>query len=344
MLSRFTQLVKMSTSSIPIRRPVPIPLANLPIKIDKIERIKKSRPSKISLKMSVSDISTFFATSTRSGNDAANKIREGVLQVICNPPTEYLQDAEFGGKWQIVYQKWNEVLKEISLKRGISEYTSTQIKMKGGRTFNYDADVMYYNGPNLIATRKIEFKNGGSNIGKLAQFLSLQAKYKLINETYDKFFYENYLDKYIACDVGITEPKPTLENYLKLVTKVKPPTPFFQQLKDREETSKNEKNEVASASITDYLNRYGETININDFSEKVKETQKDKIYVLWDNGKFHVDALSEAEMTGMVYDGIVNGNKLILKTGNTIYGLLLRWRNHNGILNPAWQISLKRLP
>lgn len=48
-------------------------------------------------------------------------------------------------------------------------------------------------------------------------------------------------------------------------------------------------------------------------------------------------------MADMIFHCIKNGNILELKTSNNIYRLLLRWRNHKGILNPAWQISMKRL-
>lgn len=293
--------------------------------------------------MSVSDITTFFSTSTRNENDATNKVREKVLKLICNPPKDYLENVEFGNSWRIVYEAWNDALKKIAEETNVLNYTSTQIKVRGGRKFNYDADVMYYNGTILVANRKIEFKNGGSNIGDLPQFLSLQAKIGLFTETYDKFWYENYLDKYIACDSSITEVKPSLQLYLKNVTSTKYTiTPFFAQLKTRELFFQKEKNEVVNASITDYLTKYGKELDIKSFSEKVKATQTDKIYLLWCNGKFYSDKLSEAEMSDMTYHSIKNGNVLEVKSGNTIYGLLLRWRNHKGILNPAWQISMKR--
>lgn len=293
--------------------------------------------------MSVSDITTFFSTSTRNENDATNKIREKVLKLICNPPKEYLENPEFGNSWRIVYQAWNDALKKVAEETNILIYTSTQIKIRGGRKFNYDADIMYYNGTILVANRKIEFKNGGSNISDLPQFLSLQAKIGLFTETYDKFWYEKYLDKYIGCDSSITEAKPSLQLYLKNVTSTKYTiTPFFAQLKDRELFFQKEKNEVVNASITDYLTQYGKELDIKSFSEKVKATQTEKIYLLWCNGKFYTDKLSEAEMSDMTYHSIKNGNVLEVKSGNTIYGLLLRWRNHKGILNPAWQISMKR--
>jgi hypothetical protein len=294
--------------------------------------------------MSISDISTFFTTSTRSENDAANKIREKVLEVISNPPKEYLESPEFGTSWRTVHDAWKDALTRLAEATHVPVYTSTEVKIRGGRTFNYDADVMYYNGADLVGNRKIEFKNGGSNIGELPQFLSLQAKIPLFAETYDKFWYENYLDKYLACDTSITQPKPTLDAYLKSVTStVYSITPFFSQLKGRELFFQKEKNAVVNTSITDYLTRHGHTIDIAAFSEKVRATQMDKTYLLWCKGHFCLDKLSETEMSGMAFHSIKNGNVLELKAGNTIYGLLLRWRNHKGILNPAWQISMKRL-
>lgn len=299
--------------------------------------------TKNKLDISVSDITSFFNNSSRSKNDATNKIREKVLKFISNPPKEYMDDKEFGKYWCIVYTEWNNAIKKIAEDTQISFYTHTKNNIKGGRTFNYDMDVIYYNGTNIIATRKIEFKNGGMNISDLPQFLSLQAKVNLFDETYDKFYYEHYLDKYIACDSDITEIKPSLQVYLKQVTGTKYEiSPFFNQLKNRELFFQKEKNDVVNASITDYLTRYGKNINIQLFSEKVKSTQSDKIYLLWSNETFYFDKLSDNEMSSMSFHSIRNGNVLEIKSGNTMYELLLRWRNHKGILNPAWQIGMKR--
>ncbi len=307
------------------------------------QRTKDVKPEKPCEDMEgVADIDAFFTTSTRNLNDATNKVREKVLKVICQPPQAYLEHETYGQSWRTVHQAWNDALRRIATETGIFEYTSTRIDVRGGRGFNYDADVTYFS-EYETSNRKIEFKNGGTNIGDLPQFLSLQAKIQLFEETYDSFWYEKYLDKYLACDAEITEPKPERELYLKKVTStVYAITPFFAQLKSRELFFQKEKNEVVNASIADYLTTYGHTINREAFSEKVKATQTDKIYLLWSNGTFHIDKVREQEMTEMTFHSIKNGNILELKSGRTIYGLLLRWRNHKGILNPAWQISMKR--
>ena len=96
--------------------------------------------------------------------------------------------------------------------------------------------------------------------------------------------------------------------YLNLVTKTNYSiTPFFAQLKLRELFFQKEKNEVVNTSITDYLIKYGNTIDIASFAEKIKATQTEKIYLLWCNGKFCIDKLSDEEMSGMTFHSIKNG-------------------------------------
>ncbi len=293
--------------------------------------------------LNVSDIETYFTTSTRNDNDSANKRRERVLEVLSSPPMEYLEDPVYGNQWQHVHREWITILKHLADQTGISTYTTTKIVMKGGRCYNYDADVLYYDGLTLVGNRKIEFKNGGKCIDDLPQFLSLQTKFNLFEETYHKFWYDHYLDKYLECDTEIKEEKPSWQQYEKCVTSTKYNVlPFFAELKSRELFHQKEKNTVVNTSISEYLKTYGHTINLSAFSEKVKMTQTDKHYLLWNNGVFCLDSLDHTNMSDMVYHSIQNGNVLEIKAGNVIYGLLLRWRNHKGILNPAWQIRVKR--
>ena len=282
----------------------------------------------------ISDITTFFTTSTRGGNDAANKTREGILKIVSNPPPEYLQDPVYGPQWAKVQKEWNTALDSIA---GVP-FTRFEVNMKGGRCSNYDADIHYYNDTKLVSSKKVEFKYGGTTIQELPQFISLQAKFNLFPVTYDTYYYEHYLDAYISCDEGITEPKTSLTTYLKLVTKTASPSPFFAQLKLRETTLKEEKNKIVNSSITAYLTTYGPTIDISAFYDKIKATQTDKIYLLWSD-KFYIDTLTVEDME---FYSIKNGNTLQVRSGNTIYNMLLRWRNHKGILNPAWQIGMKR--
>ena len=291
--------------------------------------------------MLVTDILSFGRTSLRGGNDAINKMRETILPILSGPPTEYLLHPEYGHKWLSCSNAWNTALHEIAIQKGIV-YNTTRVHLKAGRTFNYDADLSYYNESELIDTVKIEFKKGGNSIVKLPQFLSLQVKCGLFPETYDKFYYEKYIDKYIACDTEITEPKPDLALYLKCVSVINYNIlPFFSQLKAREPFFKKEKFRVVNESIADYLNQYGAQLDLLAFAEKIRRSQTDKIFMLWSNERFYIDKILDNEMEFMHKISIKNGNVIEVKTGVSIYNLLLRWRNHKGILNPAWQISKK---
>ena len=302
---------------------------------------------KLAKMVTASDIDVFFLRAARDQNDAANKIREGVINLMPTPPAHFLSDPEFGDKWQNLQAKFNEAIPSIAAQGNVPAYTSVKIKPKGGRRAHYDFDFIFCNGPLEVASLKVEFKNGGINIGDQPQFLSLQAKFALFHAstpTYDQFWYENHLDNYLACDSGITATKPSLEAFLKAVTSTTYRNPFFAQLKARELTSQAEKDGVVNTSIRDWLNQYARTIDLAKFAEKVKETQQNKIYMIWNQSRaqFLVDKMIDEEMTNMTFRGIKNDNVLEVVSGNTTYGLLLRWRNHKGILNPAWQISMKR--
>jgi hypothetical protein len=193
--------------------------------------------------MNVSSITHFFQASSRAGNDAANKVREDLLAMVAAPPASFLEDPEFGESWRKLQTAWNESLAKIARETRIPEYTHFQATKKAGRGFHYDFDVDYFHGETMVANRKIEFKYGATNIGNLPQFLSLQVKaFHVFPESYDKFYYEKYLDHYLECDKDITIKKPDLEQYLALVSKTEYKAhPFFQQLKDCEDTDAQKK-------------------------------------------------------------------------------------------------------
>jgi hypothetical protein len=290
--------------------------------------------------VTLSDITTFFNNSTRANNDATNKTREKVLSLLYNIPQEYLEDVAYGKQWQLLKKEWDKAIVQLSQELN---YTTIKINLKGGRTYNYDIELDYYMNDTKISTIKLEFKYGSARINNLPQILSLQAKYDLFPKTYDEFYYEQYIDSYINCDPSITEPKPLLQEYKKLVTNIKCPNLFFQQLKERDQHFKKEKIAVVNRSITDYLTQYSHTINLEKIYEKIKSSQSDKTYLLWSNNTFHIDKTQYNDTMDFEYHGIKNGNVLQIKSKNIIYEMLLRWRNHKGILNPAWQISIKRL-
>lgn len=228
---------------------------------------------------------------------------------------------------------------------GITAYTSIKVETKGGRHNNYDLDVSYYENDTVIRTISLEFKFGKRAITEQPQFLSLAVGFGLFQVLYDTYWYDKYLDLYLACDSGITEAKPSREDFIKLVKYNQSPHPFFTQLKAREPFFKVEKNAIVKQSIKEYLAEFAPTIDIAAFTQKLRATQKDKIFILLFNDVFHIDGFSDDELSNITYQGVKNNNVIQLRAAaaGATYNLLLRWRNHNGILNPAWQISVKRV-
>jgi hypothetical protein len=361
-------------------------------------------PAPASNQCLVEFITTFFETSTRSENDATNKKRELVLGQIGNPPKEFMEHETFGRHWQYVKKEFDATIATIAVSTNVPQpYTSYQIETKGGRKFNYDGMVKFYNHSDTTTTttttstpdtttttstpdtttttpatsRKIEFKYGASNINGIPQFLSLQTKFGMFRNngaststptpppTYEVFWYQKHLDKYIACDPQLkciesdtsasasasastsAPPKPSLEDYLRFVQKTNYDVdPFFARMKECETNFKKEKAKVVNDSISEYLSSFGQDLDINVFTQKIQESQQDKTYILWGKDmKCHIDAISQEEMSGIGFKTIKNNNAIVLESSltKTTYSLLLRWRNHKGILNPAWQISLKRI-
>jgi hypothetical protein len=273
-----------------------------------------------------------------------------VLENIIAPPIEYLQDTDYGHLWQHVHNEWNAIISKL-IDRDIT-YSRLELKILAGRGNNHDANLICRtNGSITDKIIKIEFKYGTKSICSIPQFLSLQTNQptlKMFNEPYDIFYYNHYIDLYIACDpVGITEPKPPLDIYLKCVRNTNYNIhPFFAQLKECEPNAKLNKNKVVNDSIRDYLRRYAHSIDTTQLTQKIIQTQQDKIYLLWSNQQFHIDEIHINSIRHIEFSSISDkGNAIILRSGSGIgvgLHMLLRWRNHKGILNPAWQISMKR--
>jgi hypothetical protein len=295
--------------------------------------------------MNISDIKTFFSTSLKKDNESTNKIREIILSNIKCIPIEFLEDKEYGDLWNKLIKEWDSQIVVIS--EGIT-YTSYKIKHKGGKQNNHDFIVSFYNDTILVKEEKIEFKYGSSSINKTPQVLSISSNdFPLGSIPYTEFYYENYLDEYIACDTMITEPKPLLKIYLREIKKYKVTHPFFIQIKNRNHYNKQEKYSIVKKSIREYLLHYSSLIDIPIFYEKIKSTQDKKIFILWNNGKFIVEKIDryiEEESSSITFKSIENENMIELRSSNgIIYQLLLRWANTTGILNPTWKIGVKSL-
>jgi hypothetical protein len=254
----------------------------------------------------VEEVAVLYAKNAKGDNDKCSKIRERVFNQALSVPEAFLEHPEHGAQWEYLQRE----MKTLAHTLATGDYTSVSIKPKGGRNYNYDALFQYVDSSMApIGEVKVEYKCGATTIQKLPQILSLQAKFPMFSTTYDTWYYQNWLDKYLATDPGITETKPSLEDYLGLVTNTEYDVlPFFQELKDREDVQKKNKAAIVNDSIREYLKLYGPSLNLEMIVEKIRDTQLNKKFVLWHEGNFHVDSLTRDDLAIDRIGSIRNGN------------------------------------
>lgn len=268
------------------------------------------------------DVSVFFGKFTKENNDKTNKIRENIIVQILN---NQLQKTWYSSpEWFKVALRLKEFIKELGhggLKSAIH---------KAGRNFNYDFVFLFEE-----HEVKIEFKNGVKSIDKYPEILSVSSDNFIKGISYPERFYDFYLS-------SITDDElPTKEFYLKNIHKNQVNHPFFINLKKVDNFKV-----TVDESIDDYLQNFLD-FDFNAFKEKIK-LQNGKTFMLWKDEQFYLDKVSEDDTD--IFNEITlkkgnNGyNTVVIKSknGKTEYHLLLRWKNHAGVLFPAWQIKLRR--
>ncbi len=273
--------------------------------------------------MNPNSILVFFKSSSRSKNDATNKLREVILENILYSPN--LQNEEYGEQWKKVHSSWQKALHELTDK----PYDQIQVIRKGGRK-NHDFHIDYYEDSKRVDHKVIEFKFSKS-MKQVPQILSLYTRFHLFPTNYAIYYYDNYLDKYLSY-VGIE--KPPLEEYLEEVYKSTYTHPFFATLRERETEHKTIKSAIVNESIEEYLKSNATQILLPVLYEKIQSSQQ-KTYLLWNEKEFMIHHF---KFEPLVYDKVTK-NTLFITSGAYTLKLLLRWKNHKGILGPAWQIK-----
>jgi len=299
------------------------------------------------------DVCCFFDSNNNRGkNDELNKIRENVIEKLPFIHEDYFNHTEYGNQWSKLRDKFDNTLPLLCK----NEFCNYKIKKMAGRNYNYDFNFTFFDYDyNIIKEEHLEFKHNSNNIFKLPQFLSLNINSDILKTSYSEFYYKNYLDKYLAIvnnldsdknivDTNTIIKKPDLNTYLKYITSINYEVhPFFDQLRKREEIKKKEKFEVVDESIKVFLNTYGNEIDLQKLTEKFQSTQDNKMYLLWDLKDFHVNHIEKENFVIHHFLGIRNNKTIEVSSNKYKFELRLRWRNHKGILNPAWQISVKEI-
>ena len=275
----------------------------------------------------VSDINTFYNVSKKKDNDATNKIRERILETIVDVPLTFLEDEEYGAQWNEVKEKWCNIF----------ETSILHIERKAGRKYNYDFLCTLENGKKI----KVEFKYNCNNVTKLPQILSLSTSTDIMSESYAEYYYDNYLSRVISL-MGV-ETKIKKPDYLRTIHTINHNShSMYQSMRENEDNNKEEVDELVNESISNFLKENKDNLNYDNLAGRL-EKALDKIYVMWDvdSRNFFTEDMKD-DLSLLECKGIKNKNTLVVEGKYYNYMLLLRWRNHKGIMNPAWQISINK--
>lgn len=293
-----------------------------------------------------------FQRGAREDNDANNKKREEFLAGLLTAPPEFFQDPVHGARCQQRRDAWHEALCQVARNTGVPPFTSITVKRRAGRTHNYDFQVVYHCHGKTIE-RCVEYKFGplgGSGVTSLPQILSVGANKPFHTTLYAAHFYETALDTLLEIHGVSSALKPTKEIYLKFVhNNSKTSTPLWKALYESETTLGPEqtvaRDALVSTSITRFLEANVAATSTAAFTAELERSQKDKFILLDDGVNFSFDTIypEERELTAVI--GLnKQKNSILLQSARpgTTYAALLRWKNHKGILFPAWQIKIKR--
>jgi hypothetical protein len=307
-------------------------LNNLPCIIYKI---KKNKIFKIIYK----DINAFIVSDKKS-NDKNNKTRENIIGAIINNkiPNEYYK---YSRRWYNLKKNIESYIYDLTGNKNIDNILLIH---RGGRKYNYDFTIIVNN-----IEYNIEFKFNAKNIDETPQFVSPVKPSKYLSQSYEEYYYDNYLSTLISPN-NIKYPKKA--QYIKEIHKNKPKCmEYFQKIyyegciKSSKYTGNKESiefynlsNSIDKISRENFINIT--ELNINALSTYLKETQKNKIYMLYKSNKFHKQIVNIDDYELVRYEKYPDKFKYIAysESGKQI-DILLRWKNGNGIAFPAFQIS-----
>ena len=287
--------------------------------------------------MPPSDITLFTASSTgrgRDSNDAANKTREKILLDSFNGKTaDMLTDPTYGEDWRRIAELFAAALAELGGEGPIT------VKAMGGRGYNYDFAVTRGD-----CKHKVEFKFGGTSVQSIPEFFNPAANKPFHDRLYADFFYENHLAEIAALYGLVLPPK---NEYMKEIHRNSSRHKFFVEFRAAEAAHPEHysaKGKLVAASVRAYLELAKDSTKLDVLTAEFMRSQRGKRFLIFSGGKFHHDQISDAELTAKSVVGIRNGNLLVIQSEapGTTHEMLLRWKNHLGVLFPAWQISMRR--
>lgn len=289
----------------------------------------------------------------RDKNDAKNKKREILLADLYAGVVDpaFFKHETFGPRWTLVKERLHAAIDRIVAARALVGPFSISLLRMGGRGKNYDYQLDIHHSTGL-ETVFVEFKFGTKTIKHLPQYLNLSAIKLLTAPCYALYFYthcfqqllnmfEDLKDAAISeCDYLKHVHNNTTKNTLLLSIHEK----YLAARKSSDKATEKAMKELASQSIRQFLELHATALDLAALNEEIKRSQKNKVFLLFDDDEFYLDEFKPSELEITAILGVRNGNVIDVQSAEpgTTHALLLRWKNSFCGLFPAWQIGLKR--
>jgi len=283
-------------------------------------------------------------TSKKQKNDKNNKKREHIISSIINSETPKI--------FFIKSLRWFNLKKEIDLyisnlarDNNIYQIDNISCNIKAGRKYNYDFDIVI----NYIYHFNIELKFNAKKIKQAPQFVSPMKLSEYLSNNFEEFYYDLYLVK-LEEKYGMNIPEK--EEYL---SKIHSPNPkclehiqdkYYKGCKQSSKFTNNKEDiefynymkKISKDSISDFVSK--NDINIDKLNEYLKNSQKNKKYMLYKEKSLYFEEHNESDYLIKSYEKEPSLSRYKAKTesGNTLK-ILIRWKNGNGVAFPAFQIS-----
>lgn len=290
-------------------------------------------------KIIYSDINA-FVISDKKYNDKNNKTRENIIGAVINNkiPIEYYKYS----------RRWNNLKKNIESYIydliGYNNINNIVLIHRGGRKYNYDFTIIVNN-----IEYNVELKFNAENIDDTPQIVSPVKTSKYLSRSYEEYYYDNYLPKLISPN---NIKYPNRSQYITEIHGNKPKCmEYFQNIyyQGCSKSSKytGDKNSIEFYNLSNSIDKISREnfiniteLNINALSTYLKETQKNKIYMLYKYNKFHKQIVNINDYELVRCEKYPEKFKYVAysASGKQI-DILLRWKNGNGIAFPAFQIS-----
>jgi len=287
------------------------------------------------------DISA-FTVSTKSLNDKNNTLRERIIGAIINKqiPENYYTTSD---KWTALKLEINNYITLIA--GPMDQGDTVRCEHKGGRKFHYDFGLIIKETRDL----HIELKFNATHVCDAPQFVSPMYPSQYTSSSFESLYFDKYLPLIAA--QGKLE-LPNREIYMKEIHNNKPACmkayqeKYYKGCKGSSKFTNDEADIVfyqyckdqSKSCIDEFIT--STELDLETLSAYLKSTQKNKMYMLYKDGKFHVDHVNMDNYELMSYESQPSKSRFVAtsKTGNKIK-ILLRWKNGNGIAYPAFQIS-----